>query len=129
MKWIAMMIFIVVILFTSGCAHATQIAVDFTWPALNTPQGSCVPTPGDSCRDLAKGLFYAQQQGTTDSVLVYTANGTGQMGKAMTIWFDRPDGYWNIWCWIFDASGNRSFCRSNVITRIIYTAPAAPTLR
>jgi hypothetical protein len=60
--------------------------------------------------------------------IVYAENAVGKEGKPGTATFDLAQGAWNLWQRLWNL-GAHSSCRSNTVTRIIFTIPAAPVLR
>lgn len=128
MKMLCILAAVAVLLCTSGCAHATPVTVDWTYPLYNAAPG-CGTAVGDTAKDLSSFVLYAQLQGRTDSILVYQESAVGKQGRPGTATFDRlTQGQWNLWARVWNAAG-RSSCWSNFITRVIYTTPGSPMLR
>ena len=123
-----MVAIVVLLLACFGCASSAPVQLGMTMPQWNALQGSCSEATGDTLKDLSQAYVYAQKQGASDSTLVLTLNVAGQAGQAINFTVDRPEGSWNFWAALADATGNRS-CRSNIVTKAVVLAPAPATMR
>lgn len=99
-------------------AHSFPVTLDCTIPLYMVNPGSCLGLT-DTCKTISTVSVYAQLQGRTDSVLVFTGSVAGEYGKPLSVTFDRPTGIWNFWNAFRDSTFNRS-CNSNRITKSVF---------
>jgi len=114
--------------FAVGCASAVPISRSWTYPQFNAVgMGLCAATT-DTLKDLARIELYAQDQGRSDSVLVFAKLCAGLQGRADSTVVDQKEGTRFYWLYAFDALGNRS-CQSNVTMKTVVQPPEPATMR
>ena len=113
----------------SGCAAASPVQLDWTYPRFNAvASGSCTPSAADTLKDLARVQLWAQQSGRTDSVLVLDRTAVGKEAQPDSATVQQQEGTFFYWAILADLVGNRS-CRSNTISKTVVLPPAPGTMR
>jgi hypothetical protein len=113
-------------LLLSGCAHASPVALTWTYPRFNAAPGCLAAS--DTLKDLSRCEIYARRAGRTDSVLVFSKICAGLEARDDSATVDQPKGSTDYWLYTYDAIGNQS-CRSSVVTRLVAGKPLAALLR
>jgi len=113
----------------SGCAAASPVQLNWTYPQLNAvAAGSCTPSAADTLKDLARVQLWAQQSGRTDSSLVLDRSAVGKEAQPDSAVVQQQEGTFFYWHILTDLLGNRS-CRSNTASKTVVLPPAPGTMR
>lgn len=117
-----------ILLLAIGCAHAVPVTFDLTLPQWNSQPGTCSAAVGDTCKDLSQLYVWMRRQGApaTDSTLACTLAVAGMAGKAISFNVDQPEGTFDFWCVVADATANRS-CLSSKVTNTLVLSPSPVT--